>query len=443
MIIGSALFYSCEKFLDAKPYNSLTHPNSLKDLRELLDFEWEVNYWYPGIGELASDDFTISFTGFSMMPPYVQDAYLWEDKTGDSGEWQLGYKMISIANVILEGLERIDGGNPDERKQLEGEALFLRGWVFFNLAQIYCTPFSILDPSESLGLVLRRDSDSEVKETRASLKETYDQLFSDLNRSVELLPETSPYITRASKLVGFAALARAYHTIEDYEMAEKMVGSVMQIESRLLDYNDLDYSLPFPLDLTNNVELFNFAAARSADYLIYDASTSVSPDLYLLYEENDLRKDVFFEELDSGIKFKGFYHGMRSAFLGLAMDEMYLIKAECLVRRNVKSEAASYLNTLLLKRYEKGKFVPLSFETNEALLIRILQERRKELVFRGIRWLDLRRLNRYPKNATILVKSFEDVEGENIYRLMPNDLKYTFLIPKLAIDAGKYVQNPR
>lgn len=436
-------FCGCENFLDERPYNSLTHPSSLKDLRGLLDFEWETSYWYPGAIELASDDFVMSYKGYSTLPPFLQDAYLWEDRTGDSGEWQLGYKMISIANVILESLERISDGSQNDRRQIEGEALFLRGWVLFNLAQVYCAPYSILGAKDNLGLVLRQDSDSNVKEKRATLLETYDFLFKDLNRAVDLLSNSQQYISRFSKLTALAALSRAYHTIEDYEKAEKAVDQVMDIKSELLDYNDIDYSKSIPLDVTNNIELLNFAASRASGYLVADFSTSVSPELYDLFEDNDLRKKVFFEETEVGVKFKGFYHGDPSLFAGMAIDEMYLIKAECLVRRNDLKQAELILNHLLNNRYKKGTHVELASLESEELLMRILEERRKELIFRGVRWLDLRRINRYPDKAVVLKKYFDDDPNQVIYTLIPNDLRYTFLIPKLAIDVGGYIQNPR
>src|SRR5690606_35656134 len=162
-----------------------------------------------------------------------------------------------------------------------------------------------------------------------------------------------------------------------------------------------------------------------------------------LYDDTDLRKKLFFEQSNAGLKFKGFYHGKRSSFVGLAQDEMYLIKAECLAWRGARVEAESYLNTFLSKRYEKSKFSKLSFATAESALDRILLERRKQLILRGIRWMDLRRLNRYPDRAVVLEKKFDDLGDSKVYKLLPNDLRYTFLIPLLAIDAGGYIQNPR
>lgn len=443
-LTGSSLFLcNCHDFLDAKPYNTLAQPNKIEDLRALLDYEAEMSSWYPGLGEVASDDFQVDYKGLSSTLPVLQDTYLWRDKGMTDGEWMLANKVISISNVVLEGLERVKGGPLNVREQLEGEALFWRGWVFFNLAQIYCPPFTVLEPSSGLGLVLRTDSDSEIDQGRSTLAETYRQLLEDLHKSVELLPETSQFITRPSKLVALAALARVYLTIEDYAKSEEMVDRVMQITSELLDFNDLDPTAAIPISMSNNIELFNFAQSWTVSFLMLEASTHVDPRLYERYEDSDLRKHIFFEENVSGVKFKGSYHGQpTTAFFGLAQDEMYLIKAECLARRSAFKEGESYLNTLLNHRYKRGEFSPISFTDSDALLTRVLLERRKELIFRGLRWMDLRRLNRYPERAITLKRQFND-EPDVFSYLEPQDLRYTFLFPIEAIDAGGYEQNPR
>jgi len=93
----------------------------------------------------------------------------------------------------------------------------------------------------------------------------------------------------------------------------------------------------------------------------------------------------------------------------------------------------------LAKRWLTGYFIPLSVATpNEALEI-ILQERRKELVFRGLRWFDLKRLNKDPRFAVTLKRVIEDKE----YILPPNDNKYLFPIPSAVIEMTGIKQNPR
>src|SRR5690606_29936702 len=120
------------------------------------------------------------------------------------------YQAISIANVVLEALERIDGGNVRLREQLEGEALFIRGWMLFNLAQIYCEPYVVTAENKGLGLVLRMDSNSEITIGRSNLEDTYTRIFADLHSALKLLPEEGEFITRPSRLVVHAALARIY-----------------------------------------------------------------------------------------------------------------------------------------------------------------------------------------------------------------------------------------
>lgn len=433
-------FCSCEGFLEEKPYNTLAQPSQLKDLRALLDYEPTVLSSYPGHGELASDDFRTAEDGYAYMLPYMQDLYVWEDKGLNGDAWRGAYNKISIANVVLEGLERIREGTDKQRNEIEGEALFMRGWMFFHLAQVYCAPYTVLEPKDGPGLVLRLDSDSEIRLSRSTLRDSYRQIFADLERAVELLSERSEYLTRPSKLVALAALARAYLTIEDYPKAEGMVDRVMAAEDRLLDFNMLTASANVPLTINNNTELLSYATSGTASYLIAHASTVIDPELYGMYEEDDLRRQVFFEQAPAGIKFKGFYHGARSIFVGLAQDEMYLIKAECAARKRAVEEGAYYLNRLLEHRYVKDSFEPLLFADEELLLQRVLEERRKELVFRGLRWLDLRRLNRYPTLAKTLHRT---IGADKAYRLEPGDLRYTFLIPQDAVDIGRYEQNPR
>lgn len=438
------VLFGCDSFLDEKQFNTTTHPTTLRDARAMLDYEAAVVSSYPGLGELASDDFETSFEGFSYMLPHLQDVFIWEDQ-GHTGEiWRAAYNAISVANAVLESLGRNQESNLALKAQLEGEALFLRGSILFNLAQIYCPPYSVLDDRDGLGLVLRLNSETVVGAGRSTLKDTYKQIFSDLTRATELLPDRAEYVTRASRLSALGLLARTYLTIEDYTKAENMVDEVLRIENGLLDFNILKISEAIPLSVNNNTEIINFAESATVSYLLYHAGSRINMDLYNLYEEDDIRKQAFFQQTPTGVRFKGFYHGKSTtAFYGMAIDEMYLIKAECAARRGDLVAGAAHLNQLLEKRYREGQFEHLAFGDANKLLDKVLEERRKELVLRGVRWLDLRRLNRYPEYSTTLKRTIPVPGGARDYTLPPRDLRYTFLIPQDAVDIGAYEQNLR
>ncbi|MEN5380806.1 RagB/SusD family nutrient uptake outer membrane protein, partial [Sphingobacterium kitahiroshimense] len=97
------------------------------------------------------------------------------------------------------------------------------------------------------------------------------------------------------------------------------------------------------------------------------------------------------------------------------------------------------LNFLLKNRWTKDLYVDFNATDETVILQKILMERRKELVFRGIRWSDLKRLNTEGKFPTTLKRVIDGQE----YELEPGSLKYALLIPQDVIELGKLEQNKR
>src|SRR5690606_16588623 len=116
-------------------------------------------------------------------------------------------------------------------------------------------------------------------------------------------------------------------------------------------------------------------------------------------------------------------------FAGLATDEVYLIRAEIAARLGNTEQALNDLNRLKAARWEKNvAFQPYTANTQDEALSYVLQERKKELLFRGLRWSDLRRLN-----VEGFLITLERRIGNQIYQLIPNDLRYVYPIPNEVI----------
>ena len=98
------------------------------------------------------------------------------------------------------------------------------------------------------------------------------------------------------------------------------------------------------------------------------------------------------------------------------------------------------LNSLLVKRWANGTFTPYTAVDAADALNQILTERRKELLYRGLRWTDLRRLNKSPATAITLTRT---VNGQ-IYTLPPNDPRYLYAIPDnvMTSNSSGMKQNP-
>jgi len=94
----------------------------------------------------------------------------------------------------------------------------------------------------------------------------------------------------------------------------------------------------------------------------------------------------------------------------------------------------------MIKRWNNnGSWAPFTAADATDALNKILVERRKELLFRGLRWSDIRRLNVEGANITLT----RNIRG-TLYTLPPNDIRSVMLISLGEILHSPDVQqNPR
>lgn len=436
-------FVACtEDFLEPKPDKKLVVPTSLDDLQAMLDYFDIHNANMPGMGELSADDYYILFDRWNALrSEYMKNGYIWASEIWEGStsiDWNNRYQQIFYANYVLEGLEQVDQtADPDRRDKLKGSALFYRSHAFYQLAQLFCSPYNHSSSNEAYGLPLRLSSDLNDHVGRATVQQTYDRILADLLQAVNLLPENDSYKTRPVKSAAYALLSRVYLTMQNYDYALAYADSAITPAYQLLDFNLLDLSASYPMERYNSEVIFHSRITRystlSSSRLIVDSL------LFRSYAEEDIRKAAWFKPVSSGYTFRGSYCGSLQIYNGLAIDECYLTKAECLARNGLIDDALSTLNQLLAKRYKTGTYTPASASNQEEALSIILQERRKELLFRGIRWTDLRRLNLETSTAKTLYRKLNGT----VYQLEPNSPNYTLPIADDVIKLSGIPQNIR
>lgn len=433
---------SCKKmdnWLDVKSKNSDVILNSVADYQSLLDNTAVMNTT-PGIDIVASDNIQLlENTALTAGLTAERNAYIWKEDIYEgaigvgTGDWTVPYRAIAYANIALEGMDKLTQTSA-ERDNVRGSALFYRGFHYYQLLQLYASPYRE-GANEPCVLPLRDVSDVGVSGKLSTVEECYNQVITDLNAALALLPLVPASKTRPSQLAVLAMLAKVYLLMEKYEQAKDYVERYLENQSELLDFSTLNTAatLPFPTLDVGNKEVIFYAGPISYSLLSF-GNLRVNESLYSSYQTNDLRKAAFFRLNADGTKsFKGRYTGTVGLFSGLATNEMLLIKAECLARTGKWQEGGDLLNTLCGKRYKN--YSPVVDETDEAALQRILEERNKELVFTGTcRWEDLRRLNKNPRFAKTLTRKL----AGSIYTLPPNDPRYTFpVIPQELITKAK------
>jgi hypothetical protein len=438
------LFGSCKKYLDASSNAKLTIPTTVGDFQSILDYSPIMVGNCAMAGETAADNYYFNDSIYNAQyQTQDQLAYLWKPGqfTGISpDDWDNEYAIVNNANVVLDGLASADRTvfNGASYDLCKGMALALRAKSFWEVAQIFTKGYDSGTADKDLGIVLRLTSNSNVASVRSTLAQTYQQIVSDLNAAIPLLPVAAPsFPYHLYKGSVYGLLARTYLSMGEYQQAGAAADSALSYNSALLDYNTITPS-PYsflPVEYTNPEDLFH----TTAQYVNLDLLTNfamIDSNLYRSYDANDLRKTLYFQpNPDGSYYYSGSYDGI-AYYNGVATDEMYLIKAECEARAGLVSASLSDLNTLLSTRWVTGTYVPFTAPNATAALNLILTERRKELVFRMLRFTDIKRLNVEGGNISVT-----RVIGGQTYTLPPNDPRYAIQIPQNVIDITGIPQN--
>jgi len=432
----------CKKYLDVKPDKALVVPSTVADLRALLNNTARMNAGYPSLQDAATDNQFVQTTNWNTFVSLTaKNIYIFDDDVfndGEVNEWSMMYSTIYYCNLILEQLEKIDPV-PTEKKQIEGEALFFRSFAFYNVAQLWAKPYDKNTSHTDMGIPLRLKPDINEKSTRSTVEETYSKIVADLNRAASVLSIKSDYKTTPTKQAAHALLARIYLSMEDYEKALSYADSCLSYSNVLLDYNTLTMgsATSFPISRFN-VEVI-YHANDFGRQVMNITNGRIDNELYNSYAANDLRKTAFFRSRAGYYSFRGNYDGNSGMwFAGISTNEIYLIKAECEARAGHIATALQTINKLLKNRHN-STFVPFRSDNEETVLRFVLDERRKELIWRGLRWSDLRRLNKDSRFAKTITR---DMDGK-IYTLEPNSPKYVLPILNSVILNNGIQQNER
>lgn len=441
LVTGSSI--SCKKYLDAKPNKQLMVPSTVEDLQALLDSYKTVNESDPAAAEMSSDNYYLTDPDWNTLSEDQRRLYTWEaDRVFPlwPNQWSYAYEPVFIANTVLDNYEQVaqQTKNVAALNNVKGQALFHRAKAFSHIAFVWAPAYDQTTANTDLGIPLRLSSDFNELSVRASVAQTYKQIVSDLLEATSLLPVSQVSVLRPSKPAAYGLLSRIYLSMRRYELAGLYADSALQLNSVLLDYNTINANLARPFARFNKEVVMDTYAGNFPT--LSNNRAKIDSLLYASYAVNDLRRTVFFRSNNNGsYGFKGTYSGGTAGFTGIANDENYLIRAECHARAGRVTEAMNDLNTLLITRWKVNSFVPFTASSPAEALAIILLERRKELLYRGLRWMDLKRLNK--EGAAITIKRV--VNNGNVYTLAPNDLRYAVAIPEDLLQISGMPQNPR
>lgn len=437
----------CKKYLDERPSKNFRTISSLKDAQALLDNYTSLNQSDIGAGEVSTDDYYLSKENYDQIEENYRRMYTWEKDylfVPDFNDWNNVYKNVYLANSALELMPKVERipANETQWDNVKGQALFFRAWFFLQAAVTWAPAYNKPTANVELGIPLRLNTNFNEPSVRASLQQTYQQIVDDLKEAVKILPAKQTALTRPSKEAALALLARTSLYMGNFEEAEIYASEALKLQDKILNFNTLVPSDEYPIKPYNPEVIFEsyfYMPAIIANFYAY-----IKTDLYESYHNNDLRKIIFFKPNGNAYSFYGSYEGNLLLFSGLSRNELYLIRAEAYARTNKTALAIDDLNNLLTNRWKidpvsgKTLYINQSAATANEALEKILTERRKELLMRGLRWIDIKRLNREGANINLE----RSLNGTPL-QLKAGDPRFTLPIPEDIIKQTGIPQNTR
>lgn len=344
---------------------------------------------------LYSDELYTTATSASV-EEYYNNALLASNGTISNNLWLSAYQLIFQANNIIEGLATSTGVSMPVKKQLEGEAKFVRAFCHFYLLNLF----------GDIPLITSTDYRVNSMIPRIASAQVYDQIIADLNEAKSLMADAYPSASRVrpNSFSASALLARVYLYKEDWTGAETEATRVINEPSYALAANPANVFLIasgetiwqlMPTSATINTWEGNVFIPGGSTAPLYPISNT----LVSAFSSADTRKANWIKTVTIGTTTYNYpfkYKVKTSATLSeyyvvLRLAEQYLIRAEARARQNKVTDGKADLNVIRLRA---GLSVTTATD-QPSLLQAIESERRLEFFAEwGHRLFDLKRTGR-------------------------------------------------
>ncbi len=445
LLIGAGVLCltACADRLNVQPTQSIDATQALaseQDVRITLTGAYDgisdVSVYGGAIqyaGDLLGDNRDVVFGGTYTTLDEIYRKTVTTSNVDVRDLWLDSYRAINRANNVLANIDKVSAA---DRPSIEGQARFIRGSLYFELAKFFGKSFNDGSPAQNLAVPLVLTPTGSVTESdsrpRNTVAEVYTQVLDDLTKAEQQLPLTPTGIFNsalignagaATKGAAQAMLARVYLQQQNFAGARDAANRVITAGTFSLAptfadvFTDTSPEVIFKIVVTdqdgaNDLNTF-YASNRNSGR----GDIRVQTRFLDLYGANDTRGS-FFTRVNSNV-FTSKFNDLYGDVPVVRLAEMYLVRAEANLRLNT-SVGATPLADVNTIRARSGA-TPLTAVTVAAILL----ERRLELAFEGQQVAD--------------VKRTQGSVGSTAY----NANNLVLPVPQREIDTNKsLVQNP-
>lgn len=399
---------ACDSFVEVPPPDSqlnsgavfadyTTATAAMKDVYAKMRDTGLLNGNLNGLTHLLgqyTDELTCHQNGIGTAEPFYTNT-LTVTNTTVQELWSSAYSQIYAVNSVLEGVQNSTALSDHQKKQLTGEALFVRALLHSYLSGVF----------GGCPYVTSTDYQQNSTVSRLSQQDVYFRCIADLEQSALLL--SVDYLSadrfRPNQSAAKALLARMYLYTSQWDAASNAASAVLNETSLYVWETDLDKT--FLKNCTSTIWQFaaggNFDNTQEGSLFVFDVgppvTVSLSSLLYNSFETGDLRKVQWIRSVTNGSQ--TWYHAYKykqgtvgtatnECSIQLRLAEQYLIRAEARAYAGDLIGAQEDLN-VVRNRAGLGN---TTATTSSSLVAAVLKERQAELFAeQGHRFFDLQR----------------------------------------------------
>lgn len=455
------LMSSCNDYIDVLP-KGMRIPTTLQDFEALMRNEYSANYLACAQAPYLLNDKFVGTNACRNQDNLTTCHYMWKedrDRTllnaSTEDVFDNGYGIIGVMNTIIENAPGATDATDAEKNEVLAYAYAVRAFVLFQIVNYYADAYDPVKAEATPGVPLIYSANLNAPWHQGSVKEVYDQILSDFNKSIELgVPEKAMTAVQPDRGAVEAGLARVYLSMREYDKALAHAEAALDRNSRLFDWNDFyarykdrvdnpdDYNkITSPMDHVN-VENYWFCSGNgNPNYPCSDID--IPEERRAMFEPGDVRALCRWKKYQSQADV--YYRGMLTGYYnlsGIATPEVYLIKAECQVRKGNITDGLETLDTVRKTRLAPDSYTPSAASDEGEAIAKIRRAKADELINSIYPFIDAKRLNAEGKYTVTLTKTFDD----KAYTLSPTSHLWTMVFPANAINRpgnGTLTQNSK
>lgn len=281
---------SCSDFLE-RSAQDLVIPSTATQYKELLQGEgyfkkfnnqtYFLNYMTD---DMEYIDYKTDGEYVSASLEILNYVYCWaheiESEAFTDGMYAWLYSQILVANTCIEGMGEMEG-TENEKKILEGQALFQRAYAYFLLINAYGYPYNSSSANnECIPLRLDPTPSSDVY-PRESSRKIWEQIESDIQQSVNLLNGYTP--ANKYEINYYAALLLASRVelfMEKYTEAEQYAVQLLKNKDELYDISAKTVVEPSGVRKKENIGFLDYNTNPEILWNFCDRDNEETYDLY-------------------------------------------------------------------------------------------------------------------------------------------------------------------